>query len=69
MGYGNELIKQAIKVILDVEDKIGIYAIVVDAKKEAKGFYEKYGFIKLLNKDFTYFLPLKTIKSYLENID
>lgn len=62
-GIGGFLLYQALNTILDVADKIGIYAVVVDAKNDiAKSFYKSYEFIELQNNALTLFLPLKTIQ-------
>jgi len=61
-GIGGFLLYAALKTVLEVSNKIGIYAIVVDAKNEfAKNFYKQYGFIELQNNALTLFLPLDTI--------
>ena len=61
-GYGKELLKQAFLRILDASTTIGIRLVVVDAKESSASFYEKYGFIRLLNDKLSYCLPIETIK-------
>lgn len=63
-GIGGFLLHDALTNVLNIADKIGVFAVVVDAKNEAaKSFYEKYGFIKLQESELTLFLPIDTIKS------
>lgn len=58
--YGKELLKNAIERIITASKSIGIYAILVDAKEEAKSFYEHYCFIQLKKDSSEYLLPLTT---------
>ena len=60
-GYGKELLKFALKQSLIASTRIGIKFVIVDAKENAKGFYEKYGFIALPEKENTYILPIETV--------
>ena len=61
-GTGGILLKDALLRIAKTSDSIGIYGIEVDAKTdEAKSFYEKYGFISLVDNQYSLFLPLKTV--------
>lgn len=61
-GYGTIMIRQAFRIIVEISIKIGVYAVLVDAKDSAINFYKNFGFMKLLNKESTYFLPIETIK-------
>ena len=65
-GYGKELLKQAFLKILSVSLTIGIRLIVVDVKETSTAFYEKYGFIRLLNDKLSYFLALDTLKEAIK---
>ena len=65
-GYGKELLKQAFLKILSVSLTIGIRLIVVDTKETSAAFYEKYGFIRLLNDKLSYFLALDTLKEAIK---
>lgn len=61
-GTGSTLLKDALLRIVNASHSIGIYGVEVDAKdKAAKLFYEKYGFMGLIDDDHSLFLPLKTI--------
>src|SRR5579872_844774 len=63
-GIGGFLLHDALTNVLNIADKIGIFAVVVDAKNEdAKSFYKKYGFIELQASTLTLFLTIDTIKS------
>lgn len=61
-GTGGTLLKDALLRVARTSGSIGIYGVEVDAKNdEAKSFYEKYGFISLLDDRYSLFLPLKTV--------
>lgn len=63
-GIGGFLLHDAFSNVLSIADKIGVYAVVVDAKDDnAKSFYQNYGFIELQDSALTLFLPVDTIKS------
>lgn len=61
-GYGRELLKQAFIRILSVEKTIGLRLVIVDAKSSSASFYEKYGFQKLSEDSFCYYMNLETLK-------
>ncbi len=45
-------------------DKLGIHAVEVNAiDEQAKAFYEKYGFVPLLDNAFHLSLPIATFQS------
>lgn len=57
-GLGRIILADAIKKI--EKSGLGVYALFVEAKNEkAKYFYEKHGFISLLEREKSLFLPLK----------
>ncbi|MDJ0912352.1 MAG: GNAT family N-acetyltransferase [Desulfobacterales bacterium] len=61
-GIGKMLLADAIKRTLAVSEQIAIYALVVDAIDDnAKGFYERFGFLRLSDDSPRLFLPLKSI--------
>lgn len=61
-GIGSYLLHHACITILAAAKKIGIFAVVVDAKNDnAKLFYKNYGFMELQTSTFTLFLPIDTI--------
>ena len=65
-GLGGHLLRDGITRSLDLSEKLGIHAIVVDAIDDAaKSFYVKYGFIPLLDHAWHLFLPIATAKDAL----
>ena len=58
---GKELLRFALRRIAVVSTSIGVKFAIVDAKEESKSFYEKYGFVSLLDRQLTYILPVETI--------
>lgn len=63
-GIGGFLLHHAFTNVLNVADKMGIFAVVVDAKNDnAKAFYKNYGFSALQDSELTLFLSVDTIKS------
>lgn len=61
-GVGKWLLKQIFIKILQVAEITGLYFILVDAKETSKTFYEHYGFIKLNDKELSYFLLVETVR-------
>lgn len=63
-GVGSFLLHDALINVLNIADKMGVFAVVVDAKNEnSKLFYKKYGFTELQESELTLFLTIDTIKS------
>lgn len=60
-GVGRELIKEALKRSVLASINVGVKLVVVDAKDEAKGFYEKFGFSKVLDSENLYFIPMQVL--------
>ncbi len=66
-GIGGFLLHNAFSNVLSIAEKMGVYAVVVDAKNnDAKRFYQNYGFTELQDSGLTLFLPINTIKSASE---
>lgn len=65
-GIGKWLLKQAFIKVIQVSEITGLYFITVDAKENSKSFYEHYGFIKLNDKELSYFLPVDTVRKAME---
>jgi GNAT superfamily N-acetyltransferase len=66
-GIGGLLLHDAFFKVLSIADKMGVYAVLVDAKNDAaKAFYQNYSFITLQDSELTLFLPIDTIKSASE---
>jgi GNAT superfamily N-acetyltransferase len=65
-GLGEALLLDALHRCLDLGDRLGIYAVEVDAiDPQAKSFYEKYGFVPLRDHALHLFLPLATVRRVL----
>ena len=63
-GLGGFLLRDGLTRSLDLSEKLGIHAVVVDAlDDEAKAFYERFGFLPLRDDEMRLFLPLSTIRS------
>jgi GNAT superfamily N-acetyltransferase len=63
-GLGGLLLRDAFARALDLSEKLGIHAVVVDAlDAEAKAFYERFGFLPLADNEMRLFLPLSTIRA------
>jgi GNAT superfamily N-acetyltransferase len=63
-GLGGLLLRDALNRSLDLSERLGIHAVVVDAlDSEAKTFYERFGFIPLTHNEMRLFLPLSTIRT------
>jgi len=64
-GIGKRLLKFAIIKAIELKDNYGCVGIVVDAKPEAIGFYEHFGFIKInsIQKQITIpmYLSIKSV--------
>ncbi len=62
-GLGETLLTDAFERCLKSAEGLGIHAVEVDAIDDsAKAFYEKYGFVPLLDDPLHLFLPLATIE-------
>jgi GNAT superfamily N-acetyltransferase len=63
---GEGLLLDALHRSLELADTLGIHAVEVDAiDQQAKAFYEKYGFLPLLDDALHLFLPIATAKDAL----
>ncbi len=68
IGIGRLLLVDAIKRVIKASEQIAVFALVVDAKNEqAKVFYSRYGFKKLIDYNNRLFIPLKTALSSYSN--
>ncbi|MCR5348913.1 MAG: GNAT family N-acetyltransferase [Bacilli bacterium] len=61
-GYGASLLKAALARSLAASYSIAAHLVLVEAKPSAKGFYERYGFVRVLETESTYVLPMATIQ-------
>lgn len=58
-GLGQELLSFALHLAMDVSAKIGLYAVVVDAKDDtASNFYRRHGFHASLDDPHCLFIPV-----------
>ena len=65
--YGELLLAYALKQSLNISVRIGVKFVIVDAKDSAIGFYKKYGFIPLPEKNSTLVMPIELITKALAN--
>jgi GNAT superfamily N-acetyltransferase len=65
-GLGEALLLDALRRCLSLADNLGIHAVEVDGiDQQAKSFYEKYGFVPLIDSELHLFLPVSTIRDAL----
>jgi GNAT superfamily N-acetyltransferase len=65
-GLGAELLMNALRRCLELSGNLGIFAVEVHAlDDEARRFYQKYGFVSLLDEERHLYLPMKTIEAEL----
>lgn len=63
-GLGGILLRDAMTRSLDLSEKLGVHALIVDAlDAEARTFYERFGFMSLTDAEMRLFLPIGTIRS------
>lgn len=68
MGVGKKLLRHAFENVVTISEKVGVYALRVDALHEkAKRYYVKRGFLELQDSPLTLILPLETIKKAIES--
>ena len=68
-GWGMGLLIDALQKSLGLADTLGIHAVEVNAiDQQAKSFYEKYGFVPLLDNEFHMFLPIATVQSAIRRV-
>lgn len=66
-GVGELLIAAALRQIVETSERLGIYAVVVDAKHEkAAAFYREYGFQSFPTRPLRLFIPTATARRALE---
>ena len=62
-GVGELLLLDALRRALNLSKHMGAWAVVVDAKDDnAKTFYEKFGFIRMLDDDHRLYLSMRTVE-------
>ena len=61
-GIGEHLLMDALSLSSRLNDQVGVYCVIVDAKdNSAVRFYKKYGFIPFQDRVNSLFLPMKTV--------
>jgi GNAT superfamily N-acetyltransferase len=61
-GLGGELLRHALYRALELSREVGTCIVLVDARDEnAKRFYERYGFVSLVDLPLSLVLPMETI--------
>jgi predicted GNAT family N-acyltransferase len=64
---GEHLLLDAFARCVELSEKLGVYAVEVDALDDsASRFYRKYGFVPLLDNPLHLFLPISTITAALK---
>lgn len=65
-SLGRELIRFGLNLSLELAGRVGIYAVVIDAKNEAaREFYERLGFVRFRDSPLSLFLPIATLRKAL----
>lgn len=63
-GIGRQLMAFALQLSLEFSHKVGLYAVIVDAKHEqAKAFYVALGFKATLDDPLCLYLPIATLRA------
>ena len=62
-GVGQDLLAFALRLAVEFSQRVGLYAVVVDAKHDqAKAFYVKLGFIVCVDNPLSLYLPVATLE-------
>ncbi len=63
MGIGQDLLAFALRLAVEFSQRVGVYAVVVDAKHDkAKAFYLRLGFIGCVDNPLCLYLPVATLE-------
>lgn len=66
-GLGRQLLMDALERSASLASHIASMAIVVEAKDDAaRGFYERYGFRRFLNREYRLYLPMATVAQLVQ---
>lgn len=61
-GIGQDLLAFALQLALEFSQKVGLYAVLVEAKNnQAKAFYTGLGFLESADDSLCLFLPIATL--------
>ena len=61
-GFGEWLLVDALKRLLDASDSVAFPLIVVDAKDGVAEFYKKFGFLTFLDEDNKLFITIDSVR-------
>lgn len=62
-GIGQDLLAFAFRLTVEFSQRVGLYAVVVDAKHDkAKAYYLKLGFIACVDNPLCLYLPVATLE-------
>lgn len=62
LGLGRLLLRHSFQLALEVAGRVGLFAVVVDAKHaEAVAYYRKLGFAEFASRPLSMYLPLATL--------
>jgi GNAT superfamily N-acetyltransferase len=62
-GIGQDLLSFALRLAVEFSQRVGLYAVVVDAKHDkAMAFYVKLGFIACVGNPLCLYLPIATLE-------
>lgn len=62
-GVGQDLLAFALRLAVEFSQRVGLYAVVVDAKHaQAKAFYAKLGFIACVDNPLCLYLPVAPLE-------
>ena len=64
-GFGEWLLVDALKKLVQASDSVAFPFVIVDAKEGAKSFYEKFGFTPFESKHNKLFITLTDVKESL----
>jgi ribosomal protein S18 acetylase RimI-like enzyme len=68
LKLGRELMRFALNLSLELAARVGIHAVVVDAKNdEARAFYERLGFIPFADAPLSLFIPIATLRQAVQD--
>jgi GNAT superfamily N-acetyltransferase len=66
-GLGADLLLHALKLALEIGEKVAVYAVEVQAiDDEARDFYQRYGFLSL-DQDRHLFLSLQMVRELFQS--
>jgi len=61
-GFGEILLVDALRRSLESTRQVAAMAVIVDAKDDAaRAFYERYGFMRVVDDEYRLFLPMATV--------